>query len=149
MKKFKFKINAENHDVSIEETQNNVVEVEINGKKITVVVEKEEEKEITHIVRKVDPEESSATANLVTSSTPASPPKPKAGIKSVKAPIPGVILKTEVSVGQSIKRGDLLFIMESMKMENKILADKDAVIKAIHVQVGNTVLQGDPLLDFE
>lgn len=148
MKKFKFKINGENHEVSVEEIQNNIAEVEINGKKITVITEIEET-EKTHIVRKINPSESSATANAVTTSTPVAPTKPKAGIKSVKAPIPGSILKIAVSVGQEVKRGDLLFIMESMKMENKILADKDAVIKIIHVQVGNTVLQGDPLLDLE
>jgi biotin carboxyl carrier protein len=148
MKKFKFKINGENHEVSVEEIQNNIAEVEINGKKITVITEIEET-EKTHIVRKINPSESSATANAVTTSTPATPTKPKAGIKSVKAPIPGSILKIAVSVGQEVKRGDLLFIMESMKMENKILADKDAVIKIIHVKVGNTVLQGDPLVDLE
>ncbi|HOS84181.1 MAG TPA: biotin/lipoyl-binding protein [Bacteroidales bacterium] len=65
----------------------------------------------------------------------------------VTSPLPGVILKTLVSVGQKVKRGDTLLIMESMKMENNILADKDGVVKSITVEIGQSVMQGDTLFE--
>jgi len=69
--------------------------------------------------------------------------------KIVRSPLPGNILKIAVTLGQKVKRGDLLLTLESMKMENSILSEKDAIVKKIHVNVGQTVLQEDPLFDLE
>ena len=71
------------------------------------------------------------------------------GTTVIKSPLPGNVLKVKVEVGQSVKRGDLLLTLESMKMENNIMAEKNAVVKAIHVQPGQTVMQDDPLFDLE
>lgn len=78
----------------------------------------------------------------------AAPAKPAAGgATSVKAPLPGSIIKVLVSEGQAVKRGDVLLTMESMKMENNILAEKDGVVGKIYVQAGKSVMQDDALLD--
>ena len=58
-------------------------------------------------------------------------------------------MKVLVTVGQSVKRGDVLLTMESMKMENNILAEKDGVIKALFVEPGKNVLQDDKLVEME
>jgi len=71
-----------------------------------------------------------------------------AGASTVKAPMPGTVLSLKVSPGQSVKRGDVLLILEAMKMENEISAPTDGVVAAIRVQAGSTVNTGDPMVDF-
>lgn len=76
-------------------------------------------------------------------------PAPKAasisGGESVNAPMPGNILEVKVKQGDSVKSGDVLLILEAMKMENEILAPKDGVIASINVSKGATVNSGDVL----
>jgi len=78
---------------------------------------------------------------------PVSAPAP-AGTSTVKAPMPGTVLSLKVSPGQSVKRGDVLLILEAMKMENEISAPANGVVAAIRVQAGSTVNTGDPMVDF-
>lgn len=80
---------------------------------------------------------------------PAPKPAPKASAESIKAPLPGSIMKVLVTPGQAVKRGDVLLTMESMKMENSIMAERDCTIKAVHVEVGKSVMQDDVLVDIE
>lgn len=82
-----------------------------------------------------------------TASAAPSAPKPTAGASTVKAPLPGSVIKVLVSEGQAVKRGDVLLTMESMKMENNIMAEKDGVVGKIYVQAGKSVMQDDALLD--
>lgn len=77
---------------------------------------------------------------------PVSAPAP-AGASTVKAPMPGTVLSLKVSPGQSVKRGDVLLILEAMKMENEISAPANGVVAAIRVQAGSTVNTGDPMVD--
>jgi len=64
----------------------------------------------------------------------------------VTAPIPGTVYEIKVSVGQQVKRGQTLIILEAMKMENEILAARDAVVQSISVSKGASVNTGDMLL---
>lgn len=66
-----------------------------------------------------------------------------------QAPLPGTIMTINVKVGDQVKRGDTLVVMEAMKMENNIMANKDGQVKAIHVTVGQTVVQDDKLVDLQ
>lgn len=78
----------------------------------------------------------------------AAPAAPAAaGAGTVKAPMPGTILAIKVSAGQQVKAGDVLLILEAMKMENEICAQGDGVVSQIRVQAGTTVNTGDPLID--
>lgn len=69
------------------------------------------------------------------------------GANAVKAPMPGNINAIKVATGQAVKSGDVLVILEAMKMENEITAPKDGKIGQIYVQKGSTVETGAPLLD--
>ena len=74
---------------------------------------------------------------------PAAPAAPSpAGAKTVSAPMPGNILKVNVKAGQSVKKGDVLMILEAMKMENEIMAPSDAVVSSVSVSAGSTVEAG-------
>lgn len=92
--------------------------------------------------------------------TPAAQPAPQdsaakpisapADIKGeiLRAPMPGTILSVAASVGQAVKRGDILLVLEAMKMENEIVAHIDGTISGIYVQKGSTVNAGDTLVAF-
>ena len=69
-----------------------------------------------------------------------------AGEKSIDAPMPGKIVKLVASEGQAVKAGDVLLILEAMKMQNEILADCGGTVKAINAQVGANVQAGDTLV---
>ena len=97
----------------------------------------------------------SAPANTATPHTPVTVPAPKAtapkpsataGSRSVSAPMPGTILNVKVSVGQAIKKGDIICVLEAMKMENDIPSPQDGVVASINVQNGSNVNANDVLI---
>lgn len=67
------------------------------------------------------------------------------GAVKVAAPMPGKILAIKANVGQAVKRGDVVMILEAMKMENEITAPEDGTIAGINVAVGDSVESGDTL----
>lgn len=74
---------------------------------------------------------------------PAAPAAPvAAGAKTVTAPMPGNILKVNVQAGQAVKAGEILMILEAMKMENEILAPSDCTIASVNTTAGTTVEAG-------
>ena len=76
----------------------------------------------------------------------AAAPAGAAGANKVNAPMPGTILDVKVSVGQAVKNGQVLCVLEAMKMENEIAAPCDGVVASINVTKGATVNTGDLLL---
>ena len=76
---------------------------------------------------------------------PAAPAVTGAG-DAVKAPMPGTILKVNVQNGQAVKEGDVLVVLEAMKMENEILAPKDGTVTQVLVSKGASVDTGAPLV---
>ena len=106
-------------------------------------------------VYEVSVEESGSAAAPVASAAPkASAPKkaaaaPKAagaqGSVKVEAPMPGKILKTPVNAGSSVKKGDVILVLEAMKMENEIVAPQDGTLVSVNVAVGQAVEAGEVL----
>lgn len=88
----------------------------------------------------------SAPTQTVAAAAPAAAPQ-SAGANSVTAPMPGTINAVKVTSGQQVKKGDVLFILEAMKMENEIYADKDGKVGQVFVQKGASVNTGAPLCD--
>ena len=84
----------------------------------------------------------SAAPAPAASETPKATPA-AAGANSVTAPMPGTILDIKVSAGQSVKKGDVICVLEAMKMENDIPAPCDGVIASVNVQKGASVSAGD------
>jgi biotin carboxyl carrier protein len=64
----------------------------------------------------------------------------------VRSPLPGVVLSINVQTGAAVKRGDVLLVLEAMKMENNIMADRDGTISSILVNKGDSVLEGAELV---
>lgn len=83
-------------------------------------------------------------------SAPAAAPAQSAaggvmGGETINAPLPGTVLDIKVSAGQNVNKGDILFVLEAMKMENEILAAHDGVIASVNVEKGAAVNAGDVL----
>ena len=145
MKEYKYKINGNLYNVVIGDIEDNIAHVEVNGTHYTVEMEKK-------------PKAAPAPKPVVRpaakpAATPAAAPaaKPAAGgAKSgVKSPLPGVILDIKVNVGDEVKKGQTIIILEAMKMENSINADKDGKVAAINVSKGESVLEGTDLVIIE
>ena len=64
----------------------------------------------------------------------------------VRAPMPGLVVQIPVSVSQQVSAGQILLVLESMKMENELLAPRQGVVKAVHVAVGDTPSLDEPLI---
>jgi biotin carboxyl carrier protein len=75
----------------------------------------------------------------------AAPTAVPAGAQTVLAPMPGKILAVNIKTGDSVKRGDVIFILEAMKMQNEIMANQDGKISKVNAVVGQTVSTGDVL----
>ncbi|MBR2944228.1 MAG: biotin/lipoyl-binding protein [Clostridia bacterium] len=80
-----------------------------------------------------------AAAPAPVASAPVAAP---AGAQTISAPMPGNILKVNVTNGQAVKKGDVLMILEAMKMENEILAPNDGTVSSVNVTAGQTVDSG-------
>lgn len=139
MKSFKFKINNNNYRVNLLAHQGNVIDLEVNGTSYSIQLEQEVKK--------------SKTPTLIRSASkrPVEPLKvsPKARKTKVLAPIPGVILQVDVKVGDQVKKGQRLVLLEAMKMENNIVAEKDGCITAVNVSKGQKVLENEIMMEFE
>ena len=145
MKEYKYKINGNLYNVVIGDIEDNIAHVEVNGTHYTVEMEKKpkEAPAPKPVVRPV--------AKPATAPAPASAPasKPAAGKSGVKSPLPGVILDIKVKEGDEVKKGQTVIILEAMKMENSINADKDGKVTAINVSKGESVLDGTDLVIIE
>ena len=139
MKKFSFIIKGNKYHTVIKGIDKNIADIEINGTQYSVELEQEVKATKTPIlVRK--PVVNKAGEGAV----PAGP-----GVGALKAPLPGNIFKINVKVGDTVNAGDTLLVMEAMKMENDIKAEKSATISAIKVNEGEAVLQGTVLIEFK
>ena len=146
MKEYKYKINGNLYNVVIGDIEENIAHVEVNGTHYTVEMEKKP-KAAPAPKPVVRPAAKPAAAPV--SAAPVAKPAAGGAKSGVKSPLPGVILDIKVNVGDEVKKGQTLIILEAMKMENSINADKDGKIAAINVSKGESVLEGTDLVIIE
>lgn len=139
MRKYKFTIKGHDYEVDVLNYENGVVELEVNGTHYAVEVQREvkEKPKTPRLVRAAVPKPSPEEAGIAKA--------PNSTI-AIKTPLPGTILKILVKVGDEVKKGDTLLIMEAMKMENNIMAEKPGKVAQLKVKEGDTVLQNDVLI---
>ena len=83
-----------------------------------------------------------ATAPAAPAAAPAAPAAPAAGGEKVTSPMPGTILSVNVAAGDAVKRGQVLMILEAMKMENEIMCPCDGTVTSVSVTKGTAVESG-------
>ena len=144
MKEFTFKINGAEYQCAVEELEAGKTKVTVNGKVYEVET-------ATPQAKKAAPAPQPTPAAPKAEAAPAPKPEakpaaaPAAGVQ-VKSPLPGSVIKVLVREGQAVKRGDTLLTLESMKMENAIMAEADGTVKQIAVTPGQNVMQDDLLI---
>ena len=140
MKNFNFKIAGRDYTTKVEEQENGTLLVTVNGK--TYEVNMPEQAHAIH--KSIARPAAAATTPTAPSATPAA-----AKANTMSAPLPGTITKIVAQKGQKVKKGDVLIVMEAMKMANDIVAESDGTVKDICVSVGQSVNQGDALVEFQ
>jgi len=144
MKKFKMNINGNEYEVNIINVDDNIAEVEVNGEKFNVELEKKvQDSKTPKLVRSVV----SPSTDIDKSTSKTSKPTEAKGVGFIKSPLPGIILSIDVNVGDEVKVGQRLMVLEAMKMENNINADKSGKVFSIKVKTGDSVMEGDLLIE--
>ena len=152
MKKYSLKINGNPYEVKIEDINESstMARVTVNGVKYDVEIEGAKASAVKKPAVVAAPEATglSVTPKTPIATKPAAPAAAAAGLK-VTCPLPGTIIALNVKEGDTVAAGQTLLVLEAMKMENNIDAERGGVVKQVLVQAGATVMEGDVLLVIE
>jgi glutaconyl-CoA/methylmalonyl-CoA decarboxylase subunit gamma len=139
MKKYKFTISGNEYDVHIKDIEDNIAEIDVNGTLYEVEIHnKVQATKTPRLIRK--PLEKMPGEGQIKK-------KESTGKHEVTAPLPGTILKLNVSVGDVVSAGQNLLVMEAMKMENQVQTTKGGEVLSIKINVGDAVQQDDVLIE--
>lgn len=140
MKEYKFKINGNDYNVAINSTNGNLADVTVNG--VSYQVEMENSMPAAPVqsapAQKAEPQAPVQAA----APAPAPAAKPSGEGKPVTSPLPGVIIEVSVKEGDTVAAGQKVAVLEAMKMENDIQADRAGVVTKINVSKGDSILEG-------
>ncbi len=144
MKKYKFTIHGNQYEVHIKSVEDNIIELEVNGSTYEVEVDKVIQPAKTpKLVRsRVVPPADDGPAEEGTGVKAAATPAGK-----ISSPLPGTVVNIMVKEGDNVKVGQKLMILEAMKMENNIESDKDGRVVSVPVRPGQSVMEGDTLIE--
>ena len=148
MKKYKFSINEKEYNVVVKEVDDDVAEVEVNGTPYSIHIHKKRQTPKTPILVRKDIK-TIPGENKVAEKLAPMPISAKPSSKAINSPLPGNVLKISVKAGDTFKEGDVLMVMESMKMENNILAERSGTIIRVCVTVGASVMQDEALFEIQ
>ena len=129
MKEFKFKIGGTDYLATVEELQGGNMQVTVNGQTYQVEMAQ---------TRACGPRPAMGGA---------APVAQAGGPKNVVSELPGTVTAVKATVGQHVKRGDVLLVIEAMKMANDIVAEVDGTVQRVAVSTGQSVNQGDLLVE--
>lgn len=157
MKEYKYSINGNEYTVAVIDLDGNTAAVEVNGTSYKVDILGEELNITPRPAAKPAapvapaPQPQAAAPAPVAQPAPVEQPaapaaKPAGNGKPILSPLPGVILDLKVNVGDQVKAGQTVAVLEAMKMENNINAEHDGVVTAIKVNKGESILEGAEIL---
>lgn len=155
MKEYKYSINGNEYTVAVIDLDGNTAAVEVNGTSYKVDILGEElnitprpaAKPAAPVTPAPQPQAAAPVAQPAPAEQPAAPAAQPAGNgKPILSPLPGVILDLKVNVGDQVKAGQTVAVLEAMKMENNINAEHDGVVTAIKVNKGDSILEGAEIL---
>ena len=136
MNKYQYKVQGVDYDVEIVDVEGNIAKVNVNG----ISFEVEMKRPINPATKPHKPKVAAPVADKPKAEAPTG-----AGMK-VTAPLPGTITDIKVKVGDTVKDGDTVIILEAMKMQNNIEAECSGTVTSVLVNKGDTVMEGDALI---
>lgn len=137
MKNYKFTISGHTYEVDILEIEGDIAKIEVNGTPYMVEIHQQMKQAKTPTLVRHVMKEPQKNIEKKDSSTKL----------AVKAPLPGIVLELAVKEGDKVSKGQKLAVMEAMKMENEIKAEKDGEIVSVKVSQGQSVLQDDLIME--
>lgn len=139
MKEYKLKINGNDYEVVINSVVGEIAEVTVNGKEYKVEIHKEEKQvEIPVVNHPVPTSAASFQSQLRPRTSPSG--------RHVESPLDGNILAVKVKVGDTVRIGQTVAILEAMKMENEIQAELNGTVTSVNVEKGEHVALGTPII---
>lgn len=149
-KEYKYKINGTKYTVAVGDVVNNEVIVEVNGAPYKVELE---DGTSTPVISKPAISQSGKTPSAQVSAAPQKKVEavaaPTGKSSAVKSPLPGTILSFTVKVGDTVKAGDTVCVLEAMKMENDVHTTIGGTVKQILVNTGDAILEGSEIMIIE
>ena len=144
MDKYQYKVNGIDYNVEIEEIEGNIATVKVNGKTFEVELSQPVKKPVQH--KKVHVNAPAATNNSAPAAKETKPQAVAGAGNKIYAPLPGTITEVKVNVGDSVKTGETVVVLEAMKMQNNIEADCNGKITSVLISKGDTVMEGAVLV---
>lgn len=136
MKQYKYQINGNKYEVSVETpAADGTIAVTVNGETYSVVREPEPVVEKKKVVVKFVAAKPSEGGDEMQD--------------ALRSPLPGTVIEVLAKPGQQVKEGDTLVVLEAMKMNNNLTAERDGVVKSILVEEGEAIKENTPLVTFE
>lgn len=145
MAKYQYTVGGADYDVEIVEIEGLVAKVNVNGKEFEVELKKALKPTSRPIQKVATPAPAAASAPAPAAAPAAPAAAPGAGTK-VEAPLPGTITEIKVNVGDQVKKGDTILVLEAMKMQNNIEAECDGQVTSVLVKQGDSVMEGTALV---
>lgn len=144
MAKYQYTVEGTDYDVEILEIEDNIAKVTVNGAEFEVEMKQMLNPTKRPIKQVVAPEATNNTS-IETPKKPQAAAPAGAGA-NIEAPLPGTIIDVKVKVGDKVKSGDTVVVLEAMKMQNNIETDIDGEVTAVLVKQGDSVMEGTPLV---
>lgn len=148
LKEYKYKINGTKFTVGVGDVIDNHVQVEVNGTPYTVELDSEQAPKAASLAPQVK-RPAAAPRTAEGEKVIAKPAAAAGSASAVKSPLPGTIMSFPVAVGDTVKAGDTVCVLEAMKMENDVHTTIGGTVKKILVNVGDAVLEGTDIMIIE
>ena len=148
MSKYQYKVQGVDYEVEIEEVEGNIAKVNVNGIPFEVELQKpiNAAKHPQLSKPKVEAPKPVTSAPVSPAPVATAPTQPAGAGSPIKAPLPGTITEVKVQVGQQVAVGDVILVLEAMKMQNNIESEYAGTVTSITVKAGDTVMEGSILL---